>query len=176
MSDNGAPRCRCPGCRDEAVQGGIFCPFCDEAPYHLHCGTCGRALDCESGQAGTCGECGGHAAADPNAKVRLGNLYLDAGRLAEARSVLFEAAADFANQGLAAKALAVLRKAVNAGEAGPEVLWRAAELAGWTREAADWWRRAGQSLEKAGTTDRSRQAFEKAREIDRIYVKKGNAG
>ena len=49
------PRCACPGCRQDAVRGGIYCPTCDDAFHLAHCPRCRHVL---SQLAGACPKCG----------------------------------------------------------------------------------------------------------------------
>ena len=109
---------------------------------------------------------------DPAAKLRLAALLARAARSDEARELYFQVAQDLAREGSAAKALAVIRKGVNAGPADGRTLWRAAELAGWSQDAAHWWDQAAELLRREGDAARSREAANKAEEIHRIYVKK----
>lgn len=55
--------CACPGCRASALSDRPLCPFCDDAPGHLHCPACGRPyaeyLRVQEGSPrGLCGGCG----------------------------------------------------------------------------------------------------------------------
>lgn len=120
-------------------------------------------------------ECAGILAENPNdsvAKVKLGDLCVKAARADDARELYFEAANTFAREGKAAKALALIRKGVKAGPTDSRTLWRAAELAGWSQDAAYWWEHAAALLQREGDEARSREAWDKAEEIHRIYVKK----
>ena len=37
-------KCQCPGCKQEAASTQGLCPFCNEAPFHIHCEKCGHIV------------------------------------------------------------------------------------------------------------------------------------
>jgi Flp pilus assembly protein TadD len=109
---------------------------------------------------------------DAEGELLLGDLYVQAQRLDDARTAFFDAAKTWAREGRVTKALALLKKAVRVGTADAETYWRAAEAAGSLRDAAYYWDCAAEKLEEAGDRARSRQARAKARAIDGSYTKK----